>query len=124
MLENGEGDEVRKQQEAYNTLEALTKTQQRKSAVIEASGRNILIESADVLNGWTECCSGLYNCKLHPDTSLLQNNQHPTQEAENPPVLRAEVRRLRTVWKHDSLQEWTISPLSCLRMEARQQQQS
>ena len=28
---------------------------------------------------------------LHPDTSLLQSNQTPTEEAENLPVLREEV---------------------------------
>ena len=39
--------------EAYNTPMALTKTQQRKSAVIEDSGENILTESTAVLNRWT-----------------------------------------------------------------------
>ena len=41
MLENSK--------EAYNTLEALTKTQQHKSAVIEDSSGNILTESTVVL---------------------------------------------------------------------------
>ena len=39
--------------EAYNTLEALTKMQQRKSAVIKHSGGNILMKSTAVLNRWT-----------------------------------------------------------------------
>ena len=39
--------------EAYNTLKALTKTQQHKSAVIEDSSGNILTESTAVLNRWT-----------------------------------------------------------------------
>ena len=56
--------------EAYNTLKALTKTQQRKSAVFEDSSGNILMESTDVLNQWTEYCSGLCNHELYPDTSL------------------------------------------------------
>ena len=47
--------------EAYNTPMALTKTQQRKSAVIEDSSGNILMESTAVLNRWTEYCSGIYN---------------------------------------------------------------
>ena len=76
--------------EAYNTLEALNKTQQHKSAVIEDSSGNILTESTAVLNRWTEYCSGLYNYELHSDTSLLQGNQTPTQEAESLPVLREE----------------------------------
>ena len=71
----------RNSKEAYNTLKALTKTQQYKSAVIEDSRGNILTESIAVLNWWTEYCSGLYNYELHPDTSLLQSNQTPTREA-------------------------------------------
>ena len=67
----------RNSKEAYNTLKALTKTQQHKSAVIEDSRGNILTESIAVLNWWTEYCSGLYNYELHPDTSLLQSNQTP-----------------------------------------------
>ena len=67
----------RNSKEAYNTLKALTKTQQYKSAVIEDSRGNILTESIAVLNWWTEYCSGLYNYELHPDTSLLQSNQTP-----------------------------------------------
>ena len=58
--------------EAYNTLKALTKTQQHKSTVIGDSSENILTESKAVLNRWTDYCSGLCNYELHPDTSLLQ----------------------------------------------------
>ena len=75
--------------EAYNTLKALTKTQQRKSAVIEDGSENILTESTAVLNRWTEYC--LYNYEPHPDTSLLQSNQTPTQEVEGLLGLREEV---------------------------------
>ena len=46
------------------------------------------MDSTAVLNQWTEYCSDLYNYELHPDTSLLQSNQFPTQEAESLPVLR------------------------------------
>ena len=86
MEERREGNGVRN-----NTLKALTKSQQHKSAVIEDSSRNILTESTALLNQWTEYCSDLYNYELHPDTSLLQRNQLPTQEAESLPVLRKEV---------------------------------
>ena len=41
-------------EEAYNTLKALTQTQQRKSSVIEDSCENILTESKVLLNRWTE----------------------------------------------------------------------
>ena len=33
----------------------------------------------------------MYNYKIHPNTSLLQSNQTPTQELENLPLLREEV---------------------------------
>ena len=77
---------------AYNTLKFLTKTQQHKSAGIEDRSGNIQTESTAVSNRWTENCSGLYNYELHQDTSLLQSNHLPTQEAESLPVLRKEVK--------------------------------
>ena len=86
MEEHREGTDVRNK-----TFKALTKGQQHKSAVIDDSSRNILTESTAVLNQWTEYCSDLYNYELHPDTSLLESNQTPTQEAESLPVLREEV---------------------------------
>ena len=58
----------RNSKEAYNTLKALTKTQQHRSAVIEDSRGNILTESAIVLKRWTEYSSSLYNYELYPDT--------------------------------------------------------
>ena len=48
-----------------NTLKALTKSKQRKSAVIEDSSRDILTESTAVLNQWTEYCCGLYNYEAY-----------------------------------------------------------
>ena len=58
---------------------------------MEHSCGNILTESTAVLNQWTEHCRGLYNYELHPDTSLLQSNENPIQEAESLPVLSEEV---------------------------------
>ena len=49
------------------------------------------MKSTAVLNRWTEYCSGLHNYKLNPDTSLLQSDQTPTQEAEGLPMLREDV---------------------------------
>ena len=82
-----------KQQRGYNTLKALTKTQQHEPAVIEDSSGNILTESTAILNQWTQYCIDLYNYELHPDTSLLQSNQSNTQAAESLPVLREEVEK-------------------------------
>ena len=98
--------------DAYNTLKALIKSQKHKSAVIEDSGGNILMESTAVLNRWTEYCRGLYNNELHPDTSLLHSNQTPTQEAESLPVLREETEVLVRTRKAKSLKEWTTFCLS------------
>ena len=54
VQEHREGNDVRKQQGAYNTLKTLTKTQLHKSAVFEESSGNILMESTLGLNRWTE----------------------------------------------------------------------
>ena len=53
-----------------------------------------MTECTAALNRWIEYCSGLYNYELHPDTSLFQSNQTPTQEAESLPVLREEVEEV------------------------------
>ena len=66
--EHREGNDVRN-----NALNALTKSQQRKSAVIKNSSESILMESTAFLNWQTEYCSGLHSYKLHPHTK-------PTQE--------------------------------------------
>ena len=78
--------------EAYNTLRALTKAQQHKSAVIK--DKSILTESTAVLNRWTEYCSSLHNCEIHPDISLLKNSQTRTQVAESLPALRQEAEEI------------------------------
>ena len=88
MEEHREGNDVKK-----NSLKALTKSQQQKSAVIEDSSGNISTESTAILNQWTQYCIDLYNYELHPDTSLLESNQSTTQEAESLPVLREEVEK-------------------------------
>ena len=58
-------------------------------------GGNICVKS-DIyqIQNVRENCNvkSLYIVELHPDTSLLQSNQIPTQEAESPPVLRKEVK--------------------------------
>ena len=88
--------------EAYNTLKTLIKTQQDKSAVVEDSGGNIVMESTAVLNHWTEYCSGLHNYELHPDTSFLQSNQTPKQEDERSCSALSSANsspRLRNCWQ-------------------------
>ena len=55
--------------EANNTIKAIVKTSQHKSAVTEDNGGDILTESTTVLNRWTEYCCGPYNYELHPDNT-------------------------------------------------------
>ena len=64
-------------EDTYNTLKALTKTQQHKSAVIEDSSPNILTESTVVLNQWTEYCGDLYDYKVYPTASLSRVTRPP-----------------------------------------------
>ena len=61
---------------------------------------------------------------IDPDSSLFQSNQISKQEAEAYLCWAQSLRRLCIVWKQERLQEWATFPLGCLRMEARQQQQS
>ena len=109
--------------EACNTLKALTKTQQHKSAVIEDSNGNILTESTAVLNRWIEYCGSLYTYELHPDTNLLQSSQTSTQEAESLPVLRQEVEEAVQSLKAGKSPGVDNILSELLKMEARQQQQ-
>ena len=121
VQEYREGNDARKQQRGLHIPQALTKTQQHKSAVIENSSRNILMESTAVLNQLTDYCSGLYNYKLHLDTSLLQSNQRPPHKRLKACLCRGKrLKRLCAVWKQESLQVLTPFPLSCLRMEMRE----
>ena len=77
------------------SLKVLFKTQQHKSAAIDNSSGNILMESTAVLQHricWTEYCNGLHSYELlHPDTSLLQMNRTPTREVESLLMMREDV---------------------------------
>ena len=91
MQKYRERNDVRKQQGGLQQPQALTKTQQHKSAIIVDSSGITLTENTAVLHSWTEYGNGLYNYELPPGTSLLQSNQIPTQEAVSPPVLMEKV---------------------------------
>ena len=106
--------------EAYNTLKAVTKTQQHKSAVIEDSSGNILTESTTFLNQWIE----YYTTKNYIQTLAYSRVNNPPQEAESLPMLKEEVEEAVHCLKAESPQEWTTFPLSCLKIGARHQQQS
>ena len=85
------GMETGNSKQAYSTLKALTKTSQPRANVIDDKDGNLLTDSDEVLKRWTEYCSNLYNYELHPDTSILQNNQTPTESLDSPPIMKEEV---------------------------------
>ena len=72
MQEHREGNDVRN-----NTLKAVTKSQQHKSAVIEDSSGNILMKSTAVLNQYNEYCSDLYNYELLSDIAYSRATRLP-----------------------------------------------
>ena len=76
---------------AYKTLELLTKEKQNKTTAIEDKDGNLLTESSEVLNRWTEYCKELYNFPIQPDTSLLQRDLRPPQEPSPLPIMKEEV---------------------------------
>ena len=100
---------------AYNSLKALTKTQQCKSIVIKDNSGNILTESTAVWNWWTEYCSGLYKYELHPDTPCSRVTRSPHKSLKAYQYWRKRLKRLCAVWKQESLQEWTTFPSELLK---------
>ena len=85
------GMEAGNSKQAYSTLKALTKTSQPRANIIDNKDGKPLTDSEEVLKRWTEYCSSLYNYELHPDTSILQANQAPTESSDSPPVMKEEV---------------------------------
>ena len=59
---------------AYKTLKLLTKEKQNMTTAIEDKDGNLLTESSEVLNRWTEYCKELKNFPIQPDTSLPQRD--------------------------------------------------
>ena len=111
--------------EVYNPLKALVKTQQHKSAVTEDISWIILTECTAFLNRWTENTAVPYKTT---NTIMTLAYSRVTRPPSN--RLKAylcwgkRLKRLCVVWKQENIWEWTTSPLSCWRMEARQQQRS
>ena len=54
--------------------------EQNKTTAIEDKDGNLLTESSEVLNRWTEYCKELSNFPIQPDTSLLKRGLRPPQE--------------------------------------------
>ena len=78
-------------QEAKKTLQALTKTQQHKSAVIVESSGNIMTESTAFVNRWTWYCSCLTTTNFIQTLAYPRVTRLSHKQAESLPVLRKEV---------------------------------
>ena len=76
---------------AYSTLKSLTKTSQPRTVVINDQDGKLITYSEKVLKRWTEYCKGLYNYKIHPDTSLLHTDLPSTDGEDSLPILKEEV---------------------------------
>ena len=90
------GMETGDSKNAYSTLKSLTRTSQPRTAVINDQDGKLITDSKKVLKRWTEYCKGLYNYKIHPDTSLLQTNLPTTDGKDSLPKLKEEIET--AVW--------------------------
>ena len=78
--------------EAYNTLKALTKAQQHQSSFIKTAEETSLWKAQLFkTKGLSTVVAYPTMNEFHPDTSLFQSNESPTQEEKSLPVLREEV---------------------------------
>ena len=85
------GMETGNSKNAYSTLKSLTKTSQLRTAVINDQDGKLITDSEKVLKRWTKYCKGLYNYKIHPDTSLLQTDLLTMDGEDSLPILKEEV---------------------------------
>ena len=115
VQEHREETDVRKQERG---LQHPQGSHQDPSAWVSSCWRQIWKHPNGKQSCFKPMDSGLCKYELCPDTSLLQSNQPPTQEAEE---VEDVVLSLKA---ENSLQEWTTFPLSCFRMEVRQLRQS
>ena len=90
QMETGDSKNV------YSTLKSLTKTNQLRTDVINDQEGKLITDSKKVLKRWTEYCKGLYNYKIHPDTSLLQTDLPSTDGEDSLPIMKEEVEA--AVW--------------------------
>ncbi|CAH8851413.1 unnamed protein product, partial [Trichobilharzia szidati] len=76
---------------AFETLSKLTNTKLNRATVIEDGKGTLLTEEADILRRWTEYCKGLYNHKISPNYSLINNSCWDNREIGDSPILESEV---------------------------------
>ena len=74
---------------AYQLVKDLTTLKQGKSTTVQDHLGKCLTEERQILNGWTEYCSELYNHKAKGDPSVLNCPQIHIEDDH--PILRKEV---------------------------------
>ena len=68
---------------AYQLVKDLTTVKQGKVTSVQDRSGKCLTEERQILNGWTEYCSELYNHKASGDPSVLNVSRH-TQRTTTP----------------------------------------
>ena len=63
---------------AYQLVKDLTTVKQGKATTVQNRSGKCLTEERQILNRWTEYCSGLYNYKANGDPSVLNCTQTAT----------------------------------------------
>ena len=74
---------------AYQLVKDLTTVKQGKATTVQDRPGKCLTEEPQILNGWTEYCSELYNHKANGDPSVLNCTQTVTEDDH--PILCREV---------------------------------
>ncbi len=63
---------------AYELVKDLTTVKQGKATTVQDHSEKCLVEEREILNGWTEYCTKLYNHKANGDPSVLDSPQTDT----------------------------------------------
>ena len=61
-------------------MKDLTTVKQGNAATVQDRSRKCLTEEREILNGWTEYCTELYNHKANGDSSVLDCPKTDTED--------------------------------------------
>ena len=65
---------------AYQLVKVLTTVKQEKATTVQDRSGKCLTEEREILNRWTEYCTGLSNHKANGDLSVLDCHQTDTED--------------------------------------------
>ena len=71
-------------------MKDLTTVKQGKATTVQDRSGKCLTEEQEILNGWTEYCTELYNHKANGNPSILDGPQTDTEDDH--PIFRKEVK--------------------------------